>query len=537
MKNKEIIFIIYLLSSNQIPLTLSNLRQTPSSNSSAIDNVNLITTPTSFPHSKLVFQHNTKDTSTAASEASASSLFPPTQNQSNFLISQSPKVLVSNHQLVSDLCSVTQNQLSLTSNLDKIMGKSSDLNDDNQLDSYRNESNLTNINKRKYFHEIDSETDQSFDNVCQFEPSKSSESSIKVITAQVSGDLQSRAISLNIHGFDTEEEEEEESQQKQHLAFVNNINRNKIIKPVQTNNNVCKIMNNCDEDAVPISDVNNNELTSVSLRKLAKYSNINFTQSNLPLSSSPAPVRKSGPSLFDFDNSLKNPRSIRNALLSNQKSETADETLETSSNTINSSIDQQIKTETTSSPSKSSNKLKRFQSLNSKLSFSTATALYSMPLTPNCLLGSFEESLLNGRMNPVGVVDGFYAEIGASGSFFPEHATLPVHAAFYQVCEDIAASPYLGVINLGSMGKRGYKVPNKGTIQVTLFNPNNSVIKMFVVMYDLSDMPPGHRTFLRQRTMYVPLISNGKNEEKDSELKSYLRYLIHLRYVIFAFYY
>lgn len=79
---------------------------------------------------------------------------------------------------------------------------------------------------------------------------------------------------------------------------------------------------------------------------------------------------------------------------------------------------------------------------------------------------------------------------------------------------------------------------------------------MFVVMYDLSDMPPGHRTFLRQRTMYVPLASNASNagnsslnaskpvritnelklknagieEDEDSiELKSYLRYLIHLR--------
>ena len=69
-------------------------------------------------------------------------------------------------------------------------------------------------------------------------------------------------------------------------------------------------------------------------------------------------------------------------------------------------------------------------------------------------------------MNPVGIVDGFYAEIGASGSFFPAHATIPVHAAFYQVCEDVAASPYLGVINLASLGKRGYQVPNKGTIQV-----------------------------------------------------------------------
>jgi hypothetical protein len=95
---------------------------------------------------------------------------------------------------------------------------------------------------------------------------------------------------------------------------------------------------------------------------------------------------------------------------------------------------------------------------------------------------------------------------------------------------------------------------------------------MFVVMYDLSDMPPGHRTFLRQRTMYVPLISSSSSSntnsggggvsstsvkkvtttatagsskdpvgnQTDSEeeassstslhLKSYLRYLIHLRF-------
>ena len=103
--------------------------------------------------------------------------------------------------------------------------------------------------------------------------------------------------------------------------------------------------------------------------------------------------------------------------------------------------------------------------LSMQLGFSNSN-LGAFALTPSCLLGSFEESLLNGRMNPVGIVDGFYAEIGASGSFFPEHATLPVNASFYQVCEDVAASPYLGVINLGSLGKRGYKVPNKGTIQV-----------------------------------------------------------------------
>ena len=71
---------------------------------------------------------------------------------------------------------------------------------------------------------------------------------------------------------------------------------------------------------------------------------------------------------------------------------------------------------------------------------------------------------------------------------------------------------------------------------------------MFVVMYDLSDMPPNHRTFLRQRTMYVPLASNtdtssninnnsndndnersNNSKTQDLKLKSYLRYLIHLR--------
>jgi hypothetical protein len=106
---------------------------------------------------------------------------------------------------------------------------------------------------------------------------------------------------------------------------------------------------------------------------------------------------------------------------------------------------------------------------------------------------------------------------------------------------------------------------------------------MFVVIYDLSDMPPSHRTFLRQRTMYVPIAANSntntsttsnnnalnsclstttttttkpvniqnnsrkkkcskeekqggeEDDEHSIELKSYLRYLIHLRYFNFNF--
>ena len=54
-----------------------------------------------------------------------------------------------------------------------------------------------------------------------------------------------------------------------------------------------------------------------------------------------------------------------------------------------------------------------------------------------------QESLLNGRIDPVGVVEGFTAEIGASGSFCPKHLHLPVTAYFFKLSDDNAPSPYL----------------------------------------------------------------------------------------------
>ena len=81
---------------------------------------------------------------------------------------------------------------------------------------------------------------------------------------------------------------------------------------------------------------------------------------------------------------------------------------------------------------------------------------------------------------------------------------------------------FQGHVNLG---KKGYRVPEKGTIQLTLFNPLGTVVKMFVVMYDLTDMPPNSQTFLRQRTLYMP----ADAAESDPESRKWLRYLIHLR--------
>ncbi|XP_054858209.1 atos homolog protein A isoform X2 [Eublepharis macularius] len=156
------------------------------------------------------------------------------------------------------------------------------------------------------------------------------------------------------------------------------------------------------------------------------------------------------------------------------------------------------------------------------------------PVTSLSLLGNFEESVLNYRLDPLGIVDGFTAEVGASGVFCPTHMTLPVEVSFYSVSDDNAPSPYMGVIALESLGKRGYRVPPSGTIQVTLFNPNKTVVKMFVVIYDLREMPANHQTFLRQRTFSVPVRRETKRSiNKENTRRSeerLLRYLIHLRF-------
>ncbi|XDV21259.1 hypothetical protein PO909_026383 [Leuciscus waleckii] len=146
------------------------------------------------------------------------------------------------------------------------------------------------------------------------------------------------------------------------------------------------------------------------------------------------------------------------------------------------------------------------------------------------LLGNFEESILKGRFTPSGRIEGFTAEIGASGSYCPQHATLPVQVTYYDTSEHSAPSPFLGVILLEPLGKKGYSVPKAGTIQVTLFNPNKTVVKMFLVTYNFGDMPVNHMTFLRHRIFLVPVDEGEGQEGSLSDRKKILCYLIHLRF-------
>ncbi|XP_018562882.1 protein FAM214A [Anoplophora glabripennis] len=225
------------------------------------------------------------------------------------------------------------------------------------------------------------------------------------------------------------------------------------------------------------------------------------SRTGLPLTSSPAPVRR-GKSCFDFDSSLNSVSAIKSALFSSSFS-TDDES------ESEGSIVSPCSPETYALPQSDVSPIK-----------------YRRKGHAANLLGSFEESVLNGRLEPVSTVHGFTAELGASGSFVPKHLAVPVTVFFYTLGDnDKVSSPYLGHINLG---KKGYNVPKSGTVQVTLFNPLRTVVKMFVIMYDLSDMPPNSQTFIRQRTLYMPTNCKDTNLEWGPK---WLRYLIHLRFM------
>ncbi|KAG8225558.1 hypothetical protein J437_LFUL002075 [Ladona fulva] len=264
-------------------------------------------------------------------------------------------------------------------------------------------------------------------------------------------------------------------------------------------------------------------------------------RTGLPLTSSPAPIRRG--TRFDFDSSLNSVSAIRSALFeSGERSEENEEEAESGSppeTPPTPTIIPPVSPREKCLPPEGlplTNGIEHFVS--SSNSCAQRSKLGPRLLLPSgapsptsaSLLGSFEESVLNGRLEPVSTVQGFTAEIGASGpTSCPKHLFLPVTVFFYTLGDnDKVSTPYLGHINLG---RKGYCVPRSGTVQVTLFNPLGTVVKMFVVLYDLSDMPALSQTFLRQRTLYVPASSSEDySRPGNPEAHKWLRYLIHLRF-------
>ncbi|XP_013113607.2 protein Atossa [Stomoxys calcitrans] len=114
------------------------------------------------------------------------------------------------------------------------------------------------------------------------------------------------------------------------------------------------------------------------------------------------------------------------------------------------------------------------------------------------MLGNLEESLLQRRLKPKIEVMGFKLLLGASGGFCPTQLTIPAAAYFYELQGETLSTPYLCEIRLP---RKGYSVPRCGTVQATLLNPMGTVVRMFVIPYDMRDMPALHQTFVRQRIL------------------------------------
>ncbi|GAA5907070.1 hypothetical protein JCM6882_005161 [Rhodosporidiobolus microsporus] len=167
------------------------------------------------------------------------------------------------------------------------------------------------------------------------------------------------------------------------------------------------------------------------------------------------------------------------------------------------------------------------------------------------LVGSFENSLLSGRMSALPSLPlPFVASIGVLGSpdsparlRCPQHLHVPFSAVFYSGLGEVnAASPYVGTVDLDahyhsllqpappSSDKKeklprfpGYQVPARGQIQLVLKNSNRTAFKPFLIPYDLTGLDRaglGGRTFLRQKSYTV--------DEHDERGK--LRFAVHLQF-------
>lgn len=69
------------------------------------------------------------------------------------------------------------------------------------------------------------------------------------------------------------------------------------------------------------------------------------------------------------------------------------------------------------------------------------------------LVGSFEENVLNNRLQPIRIVEGYRAEVrAASGYFQPRPLSSNVRVSFYSAGDSF---PYLSQLNIGH---RGYRV-------------------------------------------------------------------------------
>lgn len=166
------------------------------------------------------------------------------------------------------------------------------------------------------------------------------------------------------------------------------------------------------------------------------------------------------------------------------------------------------------------------------------------------LVGSYEESLLSGRMSAsTSKTVAFHAAVGVLGTGScskvlrcPKQINMSFSAGFV-VWEDMAntaslvsatGSPYVCIVSLTDYYQRlfvkrdkrtqaiqrtdkerartktfaGYRIPPVGQIQIVVSNLQKTAVKLFLIPYNLADMPKGTKTFIRQK-VYAPSDTPG----------------------------
>lgn len=135
-------------------------------------------------------------------------------------------------------------------------------------------------------------------------------------------------------------------------------------------------------------------------------------------------------------------------------------------------------------------------------------------LQPNSSLfgsfvGSYEQSLLNGRMSTFPSKPLWFSlDIGVIGMGncksklkCPQHRSITFPAYYYEFENDaLQTTPYVGNVDIeGNQHKHGYRIPFQGQLQVIIKN-QKIPFKIFLIPYDLSDMPLDTKTYLRQKS-------------------------------------